>query len=142
MVSEPKTVVEPETSEWYLGHKSELIWMLIVLGIALGVSTLLWITSLIAFIRESNKIKSNQLFKILAMTALTISLILSFCAFMVVRLSIIDGKYGTVLVEDLIGMGVFSYGLHCSIVLIIFGLRIIKAFKNTSHAMGNIFISW
>ena len=134
---------QPEhTAEWYLARKSELMWMLIFLGIVLGVIILLWIISLIAFCREKNQIKSNQFLKILTMVCLTISILVAITSFVTVQLSIIDGKFGSNTVEDLIGIGILSYGIQCSIVLIIFGLRIIKAFKNTPHAMGKLFKRW
>ena len=135
-----KKKMATDWEEWYDEHGSELMWVLVTLGIVACFITLLTVMSMIGFMRETNVIKSTQPFKLLFIFALIIGTSSSWCFFVSVDLSITD--FGSILEEDLRAIGILGYGINCSIVLIIFGLRIIKAFKNTSHEMSKLFHGW
>ena len=130
-----------ETAHWYQDHAPEMVPVLATTGIFLCLMAFLWIASLTGFIKEKNQIESNLFLKVLAMIDITIGTNVAWIMFVLLQLSM-DGKIGVKGHENYTGIGVLLYGTNCSLVLCIFGLRIIKAFKNTKHEMSKLFKIW
>ena len=118
-------------------------WILIPFAILGTLIPLLFIASVIGFVREMDPIQSNKHFKLLFLTSLVIGISVPWSFYSVLELRL-QGKSesDTELIADLISVGILGWGAVCSIVLIIFGLRIIRAFKNTKHEMGRVFSTW
>ena len=139
--SRKKRIMAVDNREnWYAKHGSDMIWMLVFMGIMLGLLSSLWVMSLIGFFREKNRIKSTAILKVLATFAVGLGAIDTWLWFNTLKMNI-DGASQR-MVDDYVGFGVLCYGIYCLIILIVFGLRIINAFKNTKHAMSKLFHWW
>ena len=118
-------------------------WILVPFAILGTLIPLLLIGSVIGLAREKDTIQSNKHFKMLFLASLLVGIPGPWAFFGVLRLRL-QGKSedDTQLITDLVSLGVLTWGAVCSLTLIIFGLRITKAFKNTKHEMGRLFSTW
>ena len=128
-------------AHWYEKNGSSIEWMLVSFIILGTLIPLLFIVTVIGFAREKDPIQSNRHFKMLFLLSLVIGIAVPWAFFEVLRLNL-DGKTDTEFGNDLTTIAVLGWGAVCSIVLIIFGLRIIRAFKNTKHEMSGLFSTW
>ena len=130
-----------ENEDYYSDNSQEFTWVMVLFALMSIIDCILVFSAIFGFYKEPSPILSldNKIFKRIAIVSLIASSFVG-CLIFIGWYIALDGNYSLALNFGAASIAV--YALNMTLVIVLFGMRLIYTFKNTNYSMGNSFKYW
>ena len=130
-----------EDGDYYSENVNEFTWVFVLFILLSIIDCVLVFSALFGFYKEPNPILSldNKRFKRIAIFCLCVSSAVGWITVVAWQLAL-NGRYKVGVDVGVVAVGL--YGLNATLVILLFGMRLIYTFKDTNYKMSNAFRYW